>query len=482
MSSTHSNLKKLILVFTAKGVKGVGGLLLAWVLAKKYGAYGSGVFFIGYTFAFLCASFAQLGIGNGCLRYIPQLRAEDESNLSSMWTISQLIVGAFALLLSAMVMLFAEPAAGLVFKDVSKWAYIFCAAPIIFFWSLTRINIMVRQSLGDMSGITLVENLIIPAGMLLFGGLSFVIDFSVLVFLATVTSLYFISFLYAFFSTRKDYNLRFSLKLRSSLRVREILIYSIPLLVIAFSQTSLIWINTLILGAVGAVVDAALFVAAMKVAVSISILLYTFNSVYAPQISSAYARDDFDSIRSLYRDATHALTFCSFLLLAVVAVYAEVIMNFFGAQYDAGAACLLWMLVGQICNCYTGPVGYLLILSGKSKLEVYNTVAGLVLNAGLCLLFYKTFGVSGAGLAFCLSNVLINLLRYFQCRRFFRINWLDRTQKYFIGMQMLLVCAFLLLNFYSVNRELLVAVLSAVYLLLNISNVSSLISKLGNQH
>ena len=133
MSSEHSNLKKLILVFIAKGVKGVGGLLLAWILAKKYGAYGSGLFFIGYTFAFLCANFAQLGIGNACLRYIPQVREQDEGNLSAMWTLAQLVVGGFALSVTVAAMLFAEPVAGLVFKNVSKWTYIFCAAPIIFF-------------------------------------------------------------------------------------------------------------------------------------------------------------------------------------------------------------------------------------------------------------------------------------------------------------------------------------------------------------
>ncbi|TIH18572.1 polysaccharide biosynthesis protein [Marinifilum sp. JC120] len=481
MSSDYSNLKKLILVFTAKGVKGAGGLLLAWVLAKKYGAYGSGLFFIGYTFAFLCANFAQLGIGNGCLRFIPQLKSEDGGNLSSMWTLSQLIVGGFALLLCGSVMVFAKSVAGLVFKDVSKWEYIFYASPIIFFWSLTRINIMVRQSLGDMSGITLVENLLIPLGMLLLSGLAFVVEFSVLGFLVAVTALYIMSFLYAFMSTRRDYGLSFSLRLRGTISVREILVYSIPLLTIAFSQTSLIWINTLILGAVGSVVEAAYFVAAMKVAVSISILLYTFNSVYAPQISTAYAREDYASIRSLYRDATHALTFFSFILLAGVAVYSDVIMRFFGVEYEAGTACLLWMLLGQICNCYTGPVGYLLILSGKSKLEVFNTVAGLILNAGLCLLLYNNLGVSGAGLAFCLSNVLINLLRYFQCRKFFGISWLDRKQKFFVCLQLLLVFAYLFLSSYGVNRELLVAGLLAIYLLGNFYNIRNLYGNLRTQ-
>ncbi len=482
MSSDHSNLKKLVLVFTAKGVKGVGGLLLAWLLAKKYGAYGSGLFFIGYTFAFLVANFAQLGIGNGCLRFIPKVREEHESNLSAMWTLAQLIVGGFGLLLSAVFMFFAEPVAGLVFKDVSKWAYIFCASPIIFFWSLTRINIMVRQSLGDMSGITLVENLLLPLGMLILGGFAFAVDFSVLFFLGAVSALYMGAFLYSFWSTRNDYGLRFSLQLRSSLEFRDILIYSIPLLTIAFSQTSLIWINTLILGAVGSVVDAALFVAAMKVAVSISILLYTFNSVYAPQISAAYARDDHESIRTLYRDATHALTFFSFILLAGVAVYADLIMSLFGADYSAGTQCLLWMLAGQICNCYTGPVGYLLILSGKSKLEVFNTVAGLILNAGLCLLLYHSLGVSGAGLAFCLSNVLVNMLRYFQCRRFFHIIWLDRRQLTFVLLQAVLICSYIFFSFKNVNRELLVAGLLFAYMLFSFSSIKLLFESLRSRN
>ncbi|WP_320008737.1 polysaccharide biosynthesis C-terminal domain-containing protein [Maridesulfovibrio sp.] len=482
MSSDHSNLKKLTLVFTAKGVKGVGGLLLAWLLAKKYGAYGSGLFFIGYTFAFLAANFAQLGVGNGCLRFIPMVRKEDKSNLSAMWTLAQLIVGGFGLLLSAVLMYFSESVAGLVFKDVSKWAYIFCASPIIFFWSLTRINIMFRQSLGDMAGITLVENLLIPLGMLILGCFAFAVDFSVLFFLGSVSALYMVVFLYSFWSTRSDYALSFSLQLRSSLEIRDILIYSIPLLTIAFSQTSLIWINTLILGAVGSVVDAALFVAAMKVAVSISILLYTFNSVYAPLISTAYARDDHDSIRTIYRDATHALTFFSFILLAGVAVYADQIMIFFGADYGAGTQCLLWMLAGQICNCYTGPVGYLLILSGKSRLEVFNTVAGLILNAGLCLLLYRSLGVSGAGLAFCLSNVLVNMLRYVQCRKFFGISWLDRRQLGFIGLQAVLICSYVFLSFKDINRELLVAGSFIAYLLFNFGNIKSLFGNLRSRN
>ncbi len=469
-------------MFVSKGIKGVSGLLVAWLLAEKYGAYGSGLFFIAYSFAFICANFAQLGIGNACLSFIPQVREQESKDISSLWTFSQVVVGGFSFLFSATVMFFAKPVAELVFKDVSKWAYVFWAAPIIFAWSLTRINIMVRQSMGDMSGITVLENLVHPLGMMVLVGLAFVADLSVLNFLIAVTALYVVVFVYALLSTRHDYALKLSLKLRSHITVREIVLFSIPLLVIAFSQTSLIWINTLILGAVGAVADAAVFVAAMKIAFSISILLYTFNSVYAPQISAAHARNDMQAIPALYRDATHALTFFSFILLVGVAAYADLAMGFFGAEYEAGTGCLLWMLAGQLSNCYVGPVGYMLILSGKSKLEVFNTSVGLVLNAGLCVVLYNFFGVSGAGAAFCLSSVIINLFRYFQCRKFFGVIWFDITQRLFISLQLFIIAAYLLLTSYGINRELLIIVLLSAYLLLNYRKVWSLVETLRTQH
>ncbi len=474
MNNNHSNLTKIIVVFIAKAMKGVGALLLTYVLAKKYGAYGSGLFFISYTFAFLCAQFAQLGIGNSCLKYAPVLKNDDPQNLSFLWTASQAIVGSFAALFLIVIFFSSSFISTLVFKDPDNYKYILCASPIILFWALAKINIYFRQSLGDMSGITFVENLMIPLGMLLIAGASYVVDISVLNFVSAVSFLFFLAFIYSFYSTKRVYSLKFNMSFTGPVTVKDMLVYSVPLLIIAFSQNSLMWINTLILGGIGSVVDSAVYVAAMKVAMSISILLYTFNSVYAPQISSAYAKKDFESIKNLYGDVTRSLSFFSFLFLAGVALYSDYIMATFGAEYLVGTNCLLFLLLGQIFNCYTGPVGYILILSGQSKLEVVNTVAGLCLNAALCFVFYRSFGVSGAGLAFCVSNALINLLRYLQCRHLFGLRWLSKVQAGFFGLQVLLVITFVVLTAFDVNRELIAVTLGSTYLLVNFRSIKKL--------
>ncbi len=478
MSSNHSNLTKIILVFLAKALKGVGALLLTFILAKKYGAYGSGLFFIAYTFTFLCAQFVQLGIGNACLKYAPVLKSDDPENLSFLWTSSQVVVGAFSLLFLIILFFNSGHISNLVFKNPDNYKYILYASPIILFWSLTKINIYFRQSLGDMSGITLIENILIPLGMLLIAGASFVIDLSVLNFVLAVSLLFGIAFIYSFFSTRNLYSLQFNLSLQSSITIKDIIVYSVPLLIIAFSQNSLMWINTLIMGGIGSVADSAVFVAAMKVAMSISILLYTFNSVYAPQISVAYAKKDFKSIQSLYGDVIHSLSLFSFIFLSVVALYSQQIMGAFGAEYRTGTNCLLFLIMGQIFNCYTGPVGYILILSGQSKSEVLNTVLGLFLNTTLCFIFYRHFGITGAGVAFCVSNGLINIMRYMQCRYLFGLRWLNKIQASFLILQFVFIMMFTVLSKFNFNREILIPVLVIAYFVMNWRSVKLLWTKL----
>lgn len=482
MSNNLSTLYKIILVFSAKVGKGVGGLFLTWALAHKYGAFGSGLFFIPYTFAFLCALISQLGLGNACMKFAPVLKNEDPKNLSFLWTSTLLAVGTFSICL--LLALFTAPDffSSLVFKSPDKADYILYAAPIILFWSLTYLIIFFRQSLGDVSGITIIENTIIPWGMLLIAGSTFIVDMSVLHYVFCISMLFGATFVYAFFSTRKRYDLCFSLKLNSSLTIRDIVAYTIPLLIIAFAQNSLVWINTLILGGIGSVADSAIFVSAMRVAVSISILLYTFNSVYVPHISSAYARQDFKAINDLYSDITCSLSLFSFMILGMSVMYSGEIMAAFGSDYDGGTECLLYLILGNVFSCYIGPVGYVLLMAGRSKLEAFNTVTALVVNSVLCLVLYQFMGVSGAGAAFFVSFVLVNMLRYIQCKRILGLRWMNGLQAKIMGIQLVFALAYLVVREFSLNREIVAVIFLTSYLLINISNIRILIGKMKVSH
>lgn len=478
MSDNLSTLYKVVLVFSAKIGKGVGGLFLTWALAHKYGAYGSGLFFIPYTFAFLSALIAQLGLGNACMKFAPVLKKENPGNLSFLWTLSMLAVGAFSggllLLIFAVPEFFSE----LVFKSPDKTEYILYAAPIILFWGLTYLIIFFRQSLGDVSGIAVIENTVIPWGMVLIALSTFLVDMSVLNYVLCITILFAASFLYAFFTTRHKYSLRFSLDLKSSLTLRDIAIYCLPLLVIAVAQNSLVWINTLILGSIGSVADSAVFVSGMRVAMSISILLYTFNSVYVPHISSAYADTDYEAIGELYSDITCALSLFSFVVLGLSLMYSDLIMASFGSDFDDGTVCLIYLILGNVFSCYIGPVGYILLMAGRSGLEAFNTVAALLVNGVLCFSLYGIMGVSGAGAAFFWAFVLVNMLRYFQCRKILGLRWMNPIQARIVTIQIVFAFFYLIAAKFDLNREVVSVVFMSSYLFVNLRVIRDLIGKM----
>ncbi len=478
MSNNLSTLYKIILVFSAKVGKGIGGLFLTWALARKYGAFGSGLFFIPYTFAFLSALIAQLGLGNACMKFAPVLKKEDPDNLSFLWTFTLIAVGLFSGGLVATVYIFPEFFSELIFKISDRTDYVLYAAPIIFFWGLTYLIIFFRQSLGDISGITVIENTVIPWGMLLIALSTFVVDMSVLHYVLCITALFAISFTYAFISTRNKYCLRFTLNLNSSLTVRDIAVYCAPLLVIAVAQNSLVWINTLILGGIGSVADSAVFVSGMRVAMSISILLYTFNSVYVPHISAAYANNDNSIIEDLYRDITCSLSLFSFVILGLSLMYSDLIMEAFGSDYDGGTGCLIYLILGNVFSCYIGPVGYILLMAGRSRLEAFNTMLALIVNGVLCLVLYKTMGVSGAGAAFFWAFVLVNIMRYIQCRKILNLRWMNPMQARIVAVQALFCVAYLCIMQFDLNREMIAGLFVVLYGIINFRTIRDLVAKM----
>lgn len=478
MSDNLSTLYKIMTVFCAKVGKGVGGLFLTWALAQKYGAYGSGLFFIPYTFAFLSALIAQLGLGNACMKFAPVLKKEDPGNLSFLWTLSLITVGLFSA--GLLVFIFAVPEffSELVFKSPDKTEYILYAAPIILFWGLTYLIIFFRQSLGDVSGITVIENTVIPWGMVIIALSTFLVDMSVLDYVLCITILFAASFIYAFFTTRHKYSLRFSFDLKSSLTVKDIAVYCLPLLVIAVAQNSLVWINTLILGSIGSVADSAVFVSGMRVAMSISILLYTFNSVYVPHISSAYAGKDYESIGELYSDITCALSLFSFIILVLSLMYSDLIMASFGSEYDDGTACLIYLILGNVFSCYIGPVGYILLMAGRSGLEAFNTVTALLVNGVLCFSLYGFMGVSGAGAAFFWAFVLVNMFRYFQCRKILGLRWMNPVQARIMAIQIVFALFCFIAAQFDWNREIAAVVFLSSYVVVNLRIIQDLIGKM----
>jgi len=83
-------------------------------------------------------------------------------------------------------------------------------------------------------------------------------------------------------------------------------------------------------------------------------------------------------------------------------------MRIFGPSFEAGWIVLVIGTLGQLINCGTGSVGYLLLMSGNQKrlLKVQATMTGVMVVLNILLI--PAFGILGAALAAACTAILSN--------------------------------------------------------------------------
>jgi len=82
----------------------------------------------------------------------------------------------------------------------------------------------------------------------------------------------------------------------------------------------------------------------------------------------------------------------------------------FGEAFTTSATALAIITVGQVINAVTGPVGYLLIMSGHENKATFSVGIGAGLNLLLNVILILFWGIEGAAVATAVTLGVVNLL------------------------------------------------------------------------
>jgi O-antigen/teichoic acid export membrane protein len=98
------------------------------------------------------------------------------------------------------------------------------------------------------------------------------------------------------------------------------------------------------------------------------------------------------------------------------------VLKLFGPDFEAGYPTLLVVLAGLVLRSATGPVEYLLNMTGhhRDTVRVYGVCA--LGNIGLNLLLIPAYGIIGAALATYAAMLSANLWLYVLVRRRLGVN------------------------------------------------------------
>lgn len=209
---------------------------------------------------------------------------------------------------------------------------------------------------------------------------------------------------------------------RAEYRSFEWLAVSFPLLILNGSYLLLSQTDILMIGALLDTTEAGIYSAASRLAMLLPLGLATVNAIAAPMIAEFHATND---RRKLQRTLTVA-AWCALGLafpLAVVILFAgDWLLALYGQEFRAAYFALLILAGGQVVNTITGPVGFVMTMTGHQKQAM--TILILMIPANLLLnsLLIPEFGIEGAAVATTATTVTHNLLMLAYVRKHHRLN------------------------------------------------------------
>lgn len=389
-------------------------------VARTLGAAEAGLFFLGFTLITMAAAVGRLGLDQSIVRFIAAQQATDAIGplhgvyrKSMVWVV--LASGGIALLCSINIdwlvkSLFDQPG----FKPVLH-AFLL-AIPLV---ALYTMQAQALQGLKKIAKSMLTLNVFVPVMLLL------------LMLLAPVTSaaslaIYFniaclitlgVGLIFWFQSAPRK---KAAEKFPSNLLRNT----CIPLWAVAVLSQVVQWSSQLMLGTWSSSEEVAFFATAQRTAMLTSFVLFAVNAIAAPKFAAMYAKGDLEGLNQLAIMSVRLMLLVAVPALALMLLFPEWLMGFFGEEFRAASTALVILAMGQFVNIATGSVGYLLSMTGYERKVRDNALFSALIGVALGLILIPGYGLLGASIATALAIASQNLLGVYQVRKYLGFNTL----------------------------------------------------------
>jgi O-antigen/teichoic acid export membrane protein len=204
--------------------------------------------------------------------------------------------------------------------------------------------------------------------------------------------------------------------------LRESIRYGLPRAPSALFAQALFWADLFALGhfAHGRSLDA--YAAAGRVSQVLLLFLTSVSLIFSPFAADLHARGQIGRLDRLFKDATRWALAATLPALVVLFVDAHEVLRAFGHGFAAGVTPLRIMLAGQAVNVATGSVAAVLVMVGRTGLDLVDNLVATVVLAGGAAILASGHGPDGAAVASAATLAGVNLVRLAQVARAVRIQ------------------------------------------------------------
>jgi O-antigen/teichoic acid export membrane protein len=393
-----------------QGVSRLLGYATQVALARMFGPAQLGFYALGITLVQIINILSQLGMDNGVVRYVARYEAEGDAS-RVRGTVIQALLATFALSVVLSALLFFG--AGLLAEGMDKpflettFRAFSGAVP---FFTVMSMALWATQGFQTVKYATWVQHVLRPLSNLALVVIVYLVGLEVLGAIAAyILSMVFGAVLSLYYLWRVFPGL-LDRGVKPKFESRALFTTSAPMTLVSLTQHLNPWIALLVLGIFETVRAVGIYDVAARTAALSTLVLFAFNGIFSPMISSLHSRGLLQDLAHLYRDVSYWAFTGALAFFLMTALLAQDIMAVFGAEFVPGWPVIVVIAAAQLFSSSVGPTARVLVMTGLQRIVVLSTIGSAIAAVALNLVLVPRFGIFGAAAATAVVVVLANVV------------------------------------------------------------------------
>ena len=386
------------------------GYMVIYLISKKNGAEGVGVYSLFRQAIMVCSIVLGLGINISILRFVGQFNNDEERhNYHFLVRYILKLVGPGTIIVGLVMILFAGDIAEFFGRPAAYKEFILALGIALPFFTFNQIAIEFLRGLKQLRTSEFVRSVVRPLIMVIVLFVFLDHQFSNYEILYLFMAGTIVAWLFSGFSMFARLK-RIAKAPVTNFSQKELIKTSAPMMVTSVSSAVLVAIPFFFIDFFVSAEDVGTFTVPFQLAQLITIVLVVVNTIAAPKFSELYWSKQLPELKKLIRQSSKIMFWAALILSLILIFSGKWILQFFGEEFVSGQRILIYLVIGQFVNVASGSVGVLMNMTGRQRaLQVIllTTVVAACIALGILV---PLFGAEGGALAFMSAVIFQNIV------------------------------------------------------------------------
>jgi len=214
----------------------------------------------------------------------------------------------------------------------------------------------------------------------------------------------------SFFVVKREFSFVFDKSIKKQSSDKKMFLYSFISQLTGILIRFRLDVNIFIMGFFLLDSDIALYNVAFQIGMAAAVLLEGLNSIFPAVVGNLYGKDKIREIKALHKKTALILGCVALCIFLVFMFLGKYLLCIFGVYYKEAYLPLLIIAFSFIVESGIGSAGMILNMMGKPHYNTACAFVSLILTVILCYSLIPVYGVTGAAIAFSVSNIVKRLM------------------------------------------------------------------------